>query len=60
MTRISRPGVTVHPLSHAFRDYRALFDPRYTIAPIDRHPNAAADALIADYVIREVLHDAPE
>ena len=58
-SRVARPGVTLHRVSAAIPDYRAPKDARYVLSSYDLHPSPAAHARIADYVVREVLHDAP-
>ena len=56
---VTRPGIDVHHVKAAFLDYQLGFDPRYQFCPGDRHPRPAAYALVSDYVVSEVLHDAP-
>jgi hypothetical protein len=54
LSQLRAQGVVVHPMSTilpGFPATRAL----YEISPYDRHPNAQAHAMIADFIARELM-----
>jgi hypothetical protein len=57
-TRLAGRGLRVHALSRAIPDHGGDADLRYRLSEGDGHPTAAAYARIAEYVLREILHDA--
>jgi len=54
-------GITVELVSDAIPDYRTVPESTYRLDPLyDRHPTALAHDRIADYVVREILHQKVE
>jgi hypothetical protein len=53
---LRRMGIDVHLMSEILPNYQVdELNDAYRLHPIDVHPNALANDLIADYVVREIL-----
>lgn len=53
-SRLRQLGVAVHPVSTILPNFPAL-RASYEISPYDRHPNAMAHEMIADFVAESLL-----
>jgi hypothetical protein len=60
LRRLTKNGTSVRRLSEAFPDYEGSQDLRYTLGKGDRHPNPRAHERIAEYIVKNILHDSGE
>ena len=50
----ARMNIPVHLVDDIIPDYNANFE-KYSLSPLDRHPNALADRMLANYVVTRIL-----
>ena len=58
-TQLKGLGVSVHPVSSILTNFPAA-RAEYEISPYDRHPNAQAHALIADFVAQRLVNSSAD
>jgi hypothetical protein len=54
LSRLKAQGIVVHPMSTILPGFPATRS-HYEISPYDRHPNAEAHAIIADFIARQLI-----